>query len=337
MTTKTSCFLKQHQPFISEYFEATLTTIPPRLANAYLLCSSDVLMSYYTALEIGKILNCKCNKSIDYCSCQNGKWISDNKHPAIITVSPIDFKYNENGAWNNKKSDNIKIDQIRYLRNFISSTSDYHRIVIFTDAEENTQNNAIEIFNDKYKTSLNFPAIPQFDKDEKRISWTPKPLNKKILREEAANSLLKTIEEPNSKITFFFISQDKEDLIETIVSRCCTLNLINKNKEFCTINPEIEEIIREIPLCNYARSLELAEKSYSLIKDNIVSQDVFFDSFLTHLKNMLRKNYDTPDKFNIIKNWIENTENTRHNLKNYISLQPALEYLFESFLLNEID
>lgn len=44
-------------------------------------------------------------------------------------------------------------------------------------------------------------------------------LNKLNFQEEAANALLKTIEEPPSKTTFFFLTRDKEDLISTIISR----------------------------------------------------------------------------------------------------------------------
>ena len=50
-------------------------------------------------------------------------------------------------------------------------------------------------------------------------NWIPKPLNRDVLIEASANSLLKSIEEPPERTLFLFLTEDKEDIIETIISR----------------------------------------------------------------------------------------------------------------------
>lgn len=320
-------FLKQQQPFITEYFEAVLSTNPPKLASAYLLKGANPVMSYYVALELARALNCKCGKNLNECHCQDGRWISQNRHPAVITISPVDFKYDENGRWSDKKSEVIKIEQARYLKTVLSITSDFHRVVIFTGACEG-QEYFKKAQNEwsKFENILKPPALTA-DTTENRDSWLPLPLSYKNWREETVNSLLKTIEEPNSKVTFFFLAQDKEDIIETIVSRCCVLSVPSIEMGWGA-NEAIDQITSKLPISSYGEALESAETVIAQIKNGLYSIDELISGLSLHLRKLLRLNCENSFKTKIINSWILKTEQAKFDIKGYVSLQSALEELF---------
>ena len=130
--------------------------------------------------EIARMLNCTGDHT-ETCQCLNCKWIRENNHPAVLTISKVD----------NKPSDDtsktvISIDQARMIKNDLLVTSDYHRVLIFCDKDKEGNVQGIN--------QLNFQA-------------------------DAANALLKTFEEPPSNTTFFFLTKDKSDMITTVVSR----------------------------------------------------------------------------------------------------------------------
>lgn len=326
-----SDFLKQQQPFIAEYFEAVFSTDVPKLAGAYLLTGGNAVMNYYVALELAKALNCKCGKNLKECNCQDGRWIGQNRHPAVITISPVDFKYDENGRWLDKKSDIIKIEQARYLKTVLSITSDFHRVVIFTGAGEGKEyekkaNNEWAKFKD-----IIFPPALITDVEEKRESWLPLPLSYKCFREDAANTLLKTIEEPNSKVTFLFLAQDKEDIIETIVSRCCVLKVPSIETGWGK-NDIIEQITSNVPINSSSRALEMAETVVAQLKEGTYSIDEFFDGLLQLFGQLIRKNLNDSFKLKTIRGWILKTEQVKVDIKGYVSLHSALEELFLSLV-----
>ncbi|MEI7473219.1 MAG: hypothetical protein WCK67_00435 [bacterium] len=327
-----SDFLKQQQPFITEYFESLFSVNPPKLANAYLLTGSNIMMSYYIALETARALNCKCGKNLELCNCQDGRWISQNRHPAVITVSPADFKYNENGYWVDKKSDNIKIEQARYLKNLLSTTSDFHRVVIFTGAVEGTEYaNRAENEWKSFSERLYAPKSLADNADEIRNTWIPQTLSRNVLREDTANSLLKTIEEPGANITFFFLAQDKEDVIETIVSRCCVLNVASKEAGW-VYSQRIVDLVSKLPVGSYGEALELAETVNTELKEGHYSLDELFDGLLHFFRQIVRSNCNDSSKIKLLHNWVIKTERTKFEIKGYASLQPALEELFSCFV-----
>jgi hypothetical protein len=148
-----------------------------------LLYGTDIKSQYDLAKEIARLLNCKELQN-EACNCINCNWAKNNQHPAILTISKL----------GNKPSDDdsktvISVKQSQMVKNSLLNTSDYHRVFIFCDAE--------------IKDGI----------------WSPLGLSRTNFHEETANSLLKIIEEPPENTTFFFLTRDKNDLIETIISR----------------------------------------------------------------------------------------------------------------------
>ena len=171
--------LSDKYPFLTNFFDKSIAN--SKLAQSILLYGNDLNSQYTFATEIARLLNCTGDKS-DNCQCLNCKWIREGNHPAVLTVSPKDSKSSDDNA-----KTVISINQAKMVRNTIVKSSDYNRVFIFCDRDDDD----------------NIQGLNQF-----------------VLPEATANALLKSIEEPNPNITFIFLAQDKSNLISTIVSRC---------------------------------------------------------------------------------------------------------------------
>ena len=172
--------LKEEYPFLMKYFNSGIKAGQKNIAHCILFYGSDIQAQYDLALEIARMLNCTGDHT-ESCQCLNCKWIRENNHPAVLTISKVD----------NKPSDDtsktvISIDQARMIKNDLLVTSDYHRVLIFCDKDK---------------------------------EGNLQGLNQQNFQSDAANALLKTFEEPPSNTTFFFLTKDKSDVITTVVSR----------------------------------------------------------------------------------------------------------------------
>lgn len=170
--------LSDKYPFLTNYFETSITN--SNLTHSILFYGTDIDAQYTLAKEIARLLNCTGDKS-DNCQCLNCQWIREGTHPAVLTISKQDNKPDDDTS-----STVISVKQSEMIKNSLITSSEFHRIFIFCDKDND---------------------------------GNVKGLNKFVLQDTVANSLLKVIEEPDEKITFIFLTQDKEDLISTIISR----------------------------------------------------------------------------------------------------------------------
>lgn len=163
-----------------KYFNNGINSTGKNIAHCILFYGSDIQAQYDLALEVARMLNCTGDHTPD-CQCLNCRWIRENNHPAVLTISKVDNKPSDDGS-----KTVISIDQARMIKNDLLVTSDYHRVLIFCDKDKEG----------------NVAGLNQFN-----------------FQADAANALLKTFEEPPSNTTFFFLTKDKSDMITTVVSR----------------------------------------------------------------------------------------------------------------------
>lgn len=211
-----------------KYFTNGIKSETRNIAHCILFYGNDIQAQYNIALEISRILNCKEGGSED-CECLNCRWIRENKHPAVITISKSD----------NKTSDDttktvISAAQAKFVKDSLSITSDYHRVMIFCDRDE--------------KGNL-------------------AGLNQKVFPETAANALLKTFEEPPENTTFFFLTKDKSDMLSTIVSRAQSF-FVPSNPQVNSSFDRIKSAVEDYFTLERDEVLDLNDKLYALIKDN---------------------------------------------------------------------
>ena len=157
--------LSNDYPFLTEYFTNALSSSEHPLPQCILFYGNDLEAQYILSKEIARFLNCKNDKSDD-CDCINCKWINSDSHPAVMTISK-----NDNKPEDDDSKTVISIKQSAMIKELLVTSSEFHRVFIFCDRDDD--NNICGL------NPLNFQA-------------------------ETANSLLKIIEEPQPGVTFIF-------------------------------------------------------------------------------------------------------------------------------------
>lgn len=246
--------LSDKYPFLTNYFKKGIQNklnnkgVP--IAHSLLFCGNDLESQYILAKEIAKELNCTGDHT-NNCQCLNCRWIRENTHPAVLTISKID----------NKPADDetktvISIKQSEMIKNMLMTTSEFYRVFIFCDKDENG--------NIRGLTPQNF-------------------------QEETANSMLKIIEEPNDRIMFIFLTSNKEDIISTIVSRSQCFNISKGEREdfsFESIKPIFQDY------WNFERSkvFDISQTLINLTKE--IPADKILEEMQNYILSILKSNPD---------------------------------------------
>lgn len=278
--------LKEKYPFLTEYFEQGIKNTKRAVSHSILFYGQDISIQYNFAIEIARQLNCQKVGS-QYCQCINCNWIRNKQHPAVLTISKID----------NKPSDDesktvISVKQSQMIKNSLLNTSDYHRVFIFCDAKMEGEN------------------------------WIPSGLNEVNFQADAANSLLKTIEEPPENTTFFFLTRDKNDLLETIISRSQSFFVPSydiDNEEYLLI----EEYFKNYLNLERKNSLDLAQNLFLLAKEN--GSEKILDQIENYLLAILKLNLENDSSKNKILSDLKTVENAKNKIKSYVYPQLVLE------------
>lgn len=246
--------LSDKYPFLTNYFKKGIQNklnnkgVP--IAHSLLFCGNDLESQYILAKEIARELNCTGDHT-NNCQCLNCRWIRENSHPAVLTISKID----------NKPADDetktvISIKQSEMIKNMLMTTSEFYRVFIFCDKDENG--------NIRGLTPQNF-------------------------QEETANSMLKIIEEPNDRIMFIFLTSNKEDIISTIVSRSQCFNISKGEREdfsFESIKPIFQDY------WNFERSkvFDISQTLINLTKE--IPADKILEEMQNYILSILKSNPD---------------------------------------------
>ncbi len=300
-----SDILKQKFNFTSKYFEEIFSG-HKNFPQSIVFEGLDIFGQYFFSLELARILNCK-NSADTNCACLNCKWIRENKHPAIITVSQIDFRPSDDKTSNA----NINVAQSREITKILSQSSDYHRVFIFLSAQKGELEHHLIKQCEEY-SSLNF-ALPQ-------ENWVPSHLNRKIFDDEAPNALLKSVEEPPENTTFIFLAKNREDLISTIVSRSQVFKM--PAEKFSFKLDEIEQIFEKYPDINLKDALEISKKIQDMAQGDFNLQEIL-NTLQQYLGELLKNNPKNSKIINDIK--LINTAKKR--LGAFISPKNALDSL----------
>ena len=244
--------LDDKYPFLMKYFNSGISSLNRQISHCILFYGSDIQSQYDLALEIARMLNCTGDHT-ENCQCLNCKWIRENNHPAVLTISRID---NKASGDENKANINITINQAREIRNNLMVTSEYHRVLIFCDK----------------------------DKD-----GNLQGLNQQNFQSDAANALLKTFEEPPSNTTFFFLTKDKTDVITTVVSRAQCFyvpSMKEEDKDFSLVKDSMDgylELERD-------EVLDFNDKILNLAREN--EPELVFTQMQNYIEALLKSNLD---------------------------------------------
>lgn len=280
-----SNYLYENYPFLMRYFESGINNSDKNIAHCILFYGNDIQAQYDLALEIARMLNCTGTHTPE-CNCLNCNWIRENKHPAVLTISKVD----------NKPSDDtsktvISIDQARMIKNDLLITSEYHRVLIFCDK----------------------------DKDGNVCG-----LNETNFQEPTANALLKTFEEPPHRTSFFFLTNDKTDMLSTIISRAQCFFVPSKKEEVRDFSL-VKEVLDDYLELDRNEVLTMNDKLLELCKE--VDPREVFTQAQNYLEGMIKSNiYNSHLKMKLIHD-IRALETAKKQLQLNMNIQTIIENL----------
>lgn len=297
--------LENKYPYLSNFFNQILKSPKQNIANSLVFYGSDVLAQYYFAIDLAKSLNCLNSGEID-CHCVNCNWIENNKHPAVLTISKIDSKTDESKTVISKQ-------QIEMVRDLLVNSSSYHRVFIFCDADYKT------LSTKEMESLTSFQNVKfELPKSEKEGTfWYPKGLTSSCFQDVAANALLKSIEEPPENVTFIFLTEDKSDLISTIISRSQAFYVPSFLKEKYDYE-FLNDVFSSYP--NF--SAQDANKLSRFLLDYQVEKELdsftIIDCIQCYLKDLLLSNKDNKAFYNRVLKDIEKLQESKKMLKSHI-------------------
>ncbi len=261
--------LSDKYPFLTEYFTRALTEKTRALPQSILFYGNDINAQYTLATEIARLLNCKAEKKDD-CDCLNCRWIRENTHPAVLTISRIDNKPEDDDS-----KTVISIKQSQMIKEMLLSESEFHRVFIFCDRDND---------------------------------GNPAGLNQTNFQAETANSLLKIIEEPQPGVTFIFLTRYIEDLLSTIISRSQCFFVPSFNKIDRNYNC-IEGIFTDYINFKRQEIFDISQKLNDLTKNYTVGE--ILESIQNYIFEVLKAN---PSNTTLIKH-IKYVEDAKREAK----------------------
>lgn len=309
--------LKEKFEYFTRYFESAFTNEKHKIPQSIILYGQDNLAQYYIAQDIARILNCKKDSEPD-CTCINCNWIRHNQHPAILTISKNDNKHSDDTT---KKV--VSMKQMQSVNSGLISTSEYYRVFIFCDSEIKDLTNFEKEHMQDF-ASLGFKLPRELEEKE----WYPHPLTREILQSEASNALLKSIEEPPANVLFIFLTEDKEDLLETIVSRSQSFYIPSfLNEKYDT--EFLKYFMKDYPAIKKSEVLNLVQNFFDAKEELGYSVEYAIDCMQFYFKELIKSNIENKLLVNKLRRDILALQTAKKQVNSYVKPQAIMEsFLF---------
>lgn len=275
--------ISKKYPQLLEYFKSGIYDENKNISHCLLFWGPDIQSQCELALDVARLLNCSKDGN-DSCDCLNCKWVREQTHPAVKIYTRLDFKEGSSDDEETKGKKNINIAQAKSIISELSITSDYHRVYIFCDRDE--EGNLLPL------NQINFP-------------------------EATSNALLKTFEEPPKNTTFIFLTKDKSDIISTVVSRAQSFfvpSVVIENQEYNLV----EDFISNYWTTGRNQVLDFENKMSALIAEH--GAMVVFSQIQNYLLSMIKINSQNKPLFYKFMDDMKSVEDA----KRQISLTPAM-------------
>lgn len=275
--------ISQKYPKLLKYFESGIQDDNKNISHCLLFLGPDIQSQCELALEVARLLNCSKDGE-EACDCLNCRWIKEQTHPAVKIYTRLDFKDGTDDEDSTKGKKNINISQAKSIINELAVTSDYHRVYIFCDRDDD--GNLLPL------NQVNFP-------------------------EATSNALLKTFEEPPKNTTFIFLTNDKTDIISTVVSRAQSFFVPSKLEDNCTYNL-VETVISNYWQIERGKVLDFENNILKLMSENEPME--IFTQIQNYMLATMKANSENKQLFYRLMRDIKFVEDA----KLQISLTPAM-------------
>ena len=249
-----------------------------RLAHAMLFYENEGCGAVALALAFVQYLNCKNRINGDSCGvCPSCTKVSKLIHSDLHFAFPVpNLKENEKSG-----NDNFleKWRQLVIKNPYFLESEYYTSLGVEGKSCGIAKAQAINIIK-----SLSFSAV---EKSYKVILvWLPEKLNV-----NAANRLLKIVEEPPEETLFLFITHSPDKVLQTIFSRCQSLRVLPLEKEELACELEQREGIDPLEAKNCANISygSYGTALYSLSENE--DRDNFYNLFSDLMENLVSRNH----------------------------------------------
>lgn len=208
-------------PGLSDTKDKIFRTIESgKIAHAQLLAGPEGSANLALALAYATALNCTNRASKDACGeCPSCLKMKKLIHPDVHFVFPVSSAKNKTGK--DVVSDSFITDWRAFV-NINPYAGPFEWAVEFGG-----ENKQLNISREESRNIVKKLSLKSFEGEYKvMIIWLAE-----YMHTSAANALLKLLEEPPEKTIFLLITNDKENIISTILSRVQLLNIRAFNKE----------------------------------------------------------------------------------------------------------
>jgi DNA polymerase-3 subunit delta' len=270
-----------------------------KIPHCQLLYGEEGGAGLVLALAFAKYIFCKVPSSIDSCGdCSECKKIDLLVHPDLCFIFPT-YSIKEDTTHDNLTKVTSRWREL-ILTNPYASISDWSSFI-------GSAGKQMSILKSDAHYLLKWMSMRAFEAPYKIvIIWLPE-----YMTSSSANAFLKVLEEPSADTIFLLISNDKDKIIGTILSRTQQICIVPfKNSQVSTILSKYYRIdmdkainIANTISGNVSKALELAKKSddYSsldLLKDWMrFSYKEDFSGILTIAENFQKYNSDKQKDF----------------------------------------
>jgi DNA polymerase-3 subunit delta' len=181
-----------------------------RLAHAYLFTGEEGLSKFSVALELAKSVNCR-QSPYDACDkCPSCSGMNELQHPNLHLIFPLPRGKNEES--HDSPLAKLTEADLKAIKEELKRKAEdpFHRIRL-EKATEIKVNSIREVRRQAVLTSFGLGRKVFIILDAEKMN------------KEAANALLKTLEEPTPDTLVILITTRREMLLPTIISRCQTV------------------------------------------------------------------------------------------------------------------
>lgn len=297
-----------------EYIDALRLAIDSnRLPHALLISGNEGTGGLPLAMAAAQYLICPERHDGECCGeCPQCIQLSKLQHPDVHFVYPV-VKL--------KDKDTVSTDYLADWREAILANP----YLTFNDwvSKSSEENKQAQIFVSEAASIIKELSTKPYESDYRvMIIWLPEKM-----REDAANKLLKIIEEPYENTHFILVSNDPEHIIGTILSRVQRLNLPPIS------DTDIAKALIERQGCDPSKASIYARMSHGSYIEamNLMNDDQQRSYFFEKFCAMMRLSY--MKKLFEMKNWSDEMSTIgREKQKAY--LQYAQQLIRENFIMN---
>lgn len=256
-----------------------------RISHAQLFLGPEGSGSLAMAVALAQYLHCQNKQENDACgNCPACKKMENLVHPDVHFSFPIVKSAKPvEGEMRSKEpvSDNFIEDWRSNLlkNNYITLNQWLNALGL--------DNKQASIYTSESDEIIKKLSLKSFESEYKvLIMWMPEKMNT-----QAANKLLKLIEEPPAKTLFILVAENQDQIIKTILSRTqiVTFQKVDDSSIFDAIRKEYDMKDQQV-----WDIIKLANGNYSKVKELIESSaenDLFFEQFTILMRMAFAKKY----------------------------------------------